>query len=76
MDLPALLVRLAPFGHCRSAILELWTPPEASLEETIAKEAAWAEASLDYLRKHFPDSRTPATPLAREASASSSRALP
>ena len=53
MELPALLERLVPFGRCRSAILELWTPPEPRLQETLDKEAAWAVRSLDYLRPFF-----------------------
>jgi 3-oxoisoapionate decarboxylase len=35
---------------CRTAILELWTPPEESIEETIFKENSWAEQSIRYLR--------------------------
>lgn len=34
----------------RTAILELWTPPEPALEATIVKEAEWAEVSVAYLR--------------------------
>ena len=36
---------------CRTAILEQWTPPEDSLEKTIAKESEWAAKSISYLRK-------------------------
>lgn len=32
-----------------TAILELWTPPEATMAQTLAKEDAWAIASLQYL---------------------------
>ena len=59
VDLPALLERLAPFQRCHTAILELWTPPEPDLADTIAKEAAWAAESLDFLRPFFPQSSTP-----------------
>jgi hypothetical protein len=38
-----------------NAILELWTPPEETLSATIAKEDAWAVASIEYLRKLIPD---------------------
>ena len=54
LDLPALLNRLAPHHRCRTAVLELWTPPEADLEKTIAKESAWAVQSLEYLKPYFP----------------------
>ena len=53
LDLAALLRTLAPFGKCATAILELWTPPEPLLEDTIAKEARWAAESVDYLKTHF-----------------------
>jgi 3-oxoisoapionate decarboxylase len=41
---------LKKFNRCRSAILELWTPPEKVLEETIIKEDRWADESIDYLK--------------------------
>jgi sugar phosphate isomerase/epimerase len=53
LDIPALLRRLATYGRCVSAVLELWTPPESRIEETIAKEARWAKQSLDYVRPLF-----------------------
>jgi sugar phosphate isomerase/epimerase len=54
LDIRWLLEQLAPFRRCKTAVLELWTPPETDLERTIAKEEAWAEQSLDYLRPMFP----------------------
>ncbi len=56
MDLPSLLHELAPFNRCKSAVLELWTPPEPQLADTISKESAWAVESLDYLRPFFSQS--------------------
>lgn len=56
VKVPALLALLAPFHRCHTAILELWTPPEPRLADTIAKEAAWAAESLDFLRPLFPSS--------------------
>lgn len=53
LDVPDLLERLSAFERCESAVLELWTPPEASLEGTIAKEEAWAAQSLAYLKPLF-----------------------
>ena len=50
LDVPHLLKQLAPFTRCETAVLELWTPPEPKLEDTIAKEAAWAGQSLQYLK--------------------------
>jgi sugar phosphate isomerase/epimerase len=37
-------------SRCRSAILEQWTPPEATIEATIRKEADWAYESINYLK--------------------------
>ncbi len=53
LNLPWLLAQLAPFQRCQSAVLELWTPPEVQLEETIAKEAAWAARSVEFLKSLF-----------------------
>ncbi len=44
---------VAQKGNCESAILELWTPPEATLEETITKENQWVEESIKFLKNHF-----------------------
>lgn len=38
-------------SKCQSAILEQWTPPEKTLEETVKKEAVWAEQSINYLKQ-------------------------
>jgi sugar phosphate isomerase/epimerase len=55
LGVAALLQRLAaarrevPGGHELSAILELWTPPEPTLELTIEKEQCWAQESIQFL---------------------------
>jgi len=41
---------LLKLNRCRSAILELWTPPEKEIEDTITKEERWANESIDYLK--------------------------
>ncbi len=46
-----MLEQLGP--QCRSAILESWTPPEATLEETMAKEEDWAKQSIAYLKSNY-----------------------
>ena len=38
---------------CHSAILESWTPPESSIEDTMAKEQDWAIESIAYLKANF-----------------------
>ena len=51
LDLPGMLRRLAELGRTPNVILESWPPPEADIEATIRKEAAWAEESMPYLRR-------------------------
>jgi sugar phosphate isomerase/epimerase len=61
LDVPWLLQRLDVLGRSAgrkplsTAIVELWTPPEETLAETIAKEARWAQASIAYLRQMIAD---------------------
>lgn len=50
LNIPWLLERLRAMGRDPNAIVELWTPPEDEVAETIRKEAAWAERSVTYLR--------------------------
>ncbi|MEO8392735.1 MAG: sugar phosphate isomerase/epimerase family protein [Chloroflexota bacterium] len=50
LDIPWLLGRLRDCGRDPNAILETWPPPEADLTQTIAKEDAWVQESLRYLR--------------------------
>ena len=51
LDVPWLLEKLRAAGRDPNAILELWTPPEDSIEKTIAKEDSWAQESVGYLRR-------------------------
>jgi 3-oxoisoapionate decarboxylase len=53
LDIPAVLAELRRFGRGPNVILELWPPPEATIEQSIAKENAWAEASIKYLRRYL-----------------------
>ena len=55
LDIPWLLAQLRGAGRDVNAILELWTPAAATLEDTIAREAAWAKASIAFLRRLIPD---------------------
>jgi len=54
LDVPWLLRRISEAGRDPNAILELWTTPEATVEETVAKEDRWASASIAYLRQFIP----------------------
>ncbi|HUS34977.1 MAG TPA: TIM barrel protein [Verrucomicrobiae bacterium] len=53
LNVRKLLETLAPHNRCETAVLELWTPPEARIEDTVAKEARWASESLKYLKPFF-----------------------
>jgi sugar phosphate isomerase/epimerase len=51
LPLSWMLEQLGP--QCRSAILESWTPPEDTIEKTMAKEADWARESIKYLKTNY-----------------------
>ncbi len=55
LAIPWLLERMRAFGRDPSAILELWVPPEADVERTVAKELEWARRSIAYLRPLVPE---------------------
>jgi sugar phosphate isomerase/epimerase len=55
LNVPWLLDQLRTAGRDVNAILELWTPFGPTLDDTLAREAAWAEASVRYLRTLLPD---------------------
>lgn len=54
LDVPWLLEKLKPYERDFNAILELWPPSEKNIIETIAKEALWAQESIDYLKQFIP----------------------
>ncbi len=53
LNIPDLISRTSQTGLCRSAILELWTSPETTLEMTLKKEQSYAEESINYLKSLF-----------------------
>jgi 3-oxoisoapionate decarboxylase len=54
VDVPAVLERLARAGRDVNCILELWSEPLQTVEESIRRENEWAEQSLRYLRTLIP----------------------
>jgi sugar phosphate isomerase/epimerase len=50
LGVPRLLERLDSANRNCNCILELWSPPEPGIDESIRKEIRWAEESLRYLR--------------------------
>lgn len=53
LDIPWILSLLGP--RCQSAILELWPPELATVEETVEQEQAWVAESIRELRKWIPE---------------------
>jgi hypothetical protein len=53
LNIPDLVSRSKKTGLCQSAVIELWTPPEEDIDETIRKESLWAEESIIYLKSVF-----------------------
>jgi sugar phosphate isomerase/epimerase len=51
LDIPQMVKKLQEYGKCFSCTLELWTPPDEILEDTIEKEKLWADQSLEYLKE-------------------------
>jgi sugar phosphate isomerase/epimerase len=49
LDIPALFSRVGRYRNDITAVLELWTPPQESLESTIETERRWAVESVAYL---------------------------
>ena len=50
LNIRDLVDKLSLTGRCESGILELWTPPEKTIEETIKKEEEWALESINFLK--------------------------
>jgi len=50
LNISDLLNKLYFINSCQSAILELWTPPEENINDTIIKEDRWADESIGYLK--------------------------
>ena len=55
LNIHDLIKKTSRTGLCQSAILELWTPPEKNIEETISKEEKWAYESIEYLKSILSD---------------------
>jgi sugar phosphate isomerase/epimerase len=55
LDIPQLLADVSRFGRDPNVILELWPAPEATIEQSIAKENDWTLKSIRYLRQLIPN---------------------
>jgi sugar phosphate isomerase/epimerase len=59
LDLPWLIDQVRSCGREPNLVLEQWPPFTGSLEETMAGEAAWAEAGMNYLKRVAAQSSRP-----------------
>jgi sugar phosphate isomerase/epimerase len=50
LDIPWLLKEVGRHRKCETAVLELWSEPRETIEETIKMENEWADKSIDYLK--------------------------
>jgi L-ribulose-5-phosphate 3-epimerase UlaE len=50
LDIPFLIRELKRFDRDPNAILELWVPPEETVDKTIEKEMEWVRRSVANLR--------------------------
>ena len=55
LNIPWIVESFAALRIQPSTILESWTPQQATLDETIALEHAWAKEGVEYLRHYIPD---------------------
>ncbi|MBD3183449.1 TIM barrel protein [Candidatus Poribacteria bacterium] len=55
LDIPGLIQDVNKQKPEINAILELWTPPDESLDDTINKEQAWVRESVEYMRQFIPE---------------------
>jgi sugar phosphate isomerase/epimerase len=55
LNVPWLLAALKPSPHSFNAILESWVTPGEALDETIARESAWAVEGVRYLRRFIAE---------------------
>lgn len=54
LNVPWLLEQLHKMGRDPNAIIELWTPPQANIDATVALEDDWTVQSVKYLRGLIP----------------------
>ncbi|MFW6189053.1 MAG: sugar phosphate isomerase/epimerase family protein [Planctomycetota bacterium] len=55
LDIGGLLRALEATDRDPNVILELWTPPEQDIEDTVAKESEWLEESVAHMHPLLPE---------------------
>lgn len=55
LDIPWVIAKLKSFSRDCNAILKMWPPAEAMLDQSMRLEVEWAESSVRTLRRRIPD---------------------
>lgn len=50
LDIPYIVSQVNSYGRCDAAILEVWSDPELTLDETLRKERDWVAKSIEFLK--------------------------
>lgn len=50
LNIPFIIEQLKPYNKCKTVTLEVWSQPESTIEETLAKEKRGVQKSIDYLK--------------------------
>lgn len=50
IDIPALITEISRYASCDSAILEVWSDPQVTIEDTLRKEEEMVKKSIQYLK--------------------------
>jgi sugar phosphate isomerase/epimerase len=53
LDIPGLLRAARGNGRDPNSILELWTPFEGTVDQTVVRESGWARESISLLRRYI-----------------------
>jgi sugar phosphate isomerase/epimerase len=55
LNIPQILERLGEMGRDPNVIIELWQAPDPNPADSIAREEAWIDQSVRYMRELIPD---------------------
>lgn len=50
LNIPELIEEIEHYKKCTTAILEVWSDPEVTIEQTVQKEKDWVAKSIQYLK--------------------------
>lgn len=53
LDISMLIQQIKQQGKCKTAILEIWSNPKESHQDSVTQEELWANKSIQYLKKYI-----------------------